>query len=81
MYDNIITAPPGGVQELNARHEVGGGVFKVTWKTVSFTIVLLGGQLQDLANQLQNVVLTVNFTEIMISKTIINISKYLFNYK
>ena len=40
----------GGDQQQNLRHEVGGGVFRVTPKTVSFTIVLLGGHLQDLTN-------------------------------
>ena len=40
----------GGGKELSGRHDAGGGVFRVTQKTVSFTIVLLGGHLQDLTN-------------------------------
>ena len=45
-----IRPESGGAQVLSARHEVGGGVFGVTRKIVSFTIVLLGGHLQDLTN-------------------------------
>ena len=39
-----------GGKELSGRHDAGGGVFRVTQKTVSFTIVLLGGHIQDLTN-------------------------------
>ena len=39
-----------GGQQQNLRHEAGGGVFRVTRKTDSFTIVLLGGHLEDLTN-------------------------------
>ena len=41
---------PGSGKEPSGRHEDGGGVFRVNPKTVSFTIVLLGGHLEDLTN-------------------------------
>ena len=48
---NGIKCPlPGGGKELSGRHDAGGGVLRVTQKSVSFTIVHLGGQLQDLPN-------------------------------
>ena len=52
MIGKTVGYPPGrgGRQEPSGRHKVGGGVFRVTPKTVSFTIVLLGGHLEDLTN-------------------------------
>ena len=56
VYESKVLAKPGtdshtgGGKELSGRHDAGGGVFRVTQKTVSFTIVLLGGHLQDLTN-------------------------------
>ena len=46
----VSLARSGGGQQQNLRHEAGGGVFRVTRKTDSFTIVLLGGHLEDLTN-------------------------------